>query len=66
MCVCVLILNISDSILLLVCPSARALRGLTVISGGLPRRLNFNCVCAGQGPVAPAVGAVLAYLCLVP
>ena len=31
-------------------------------AGELPRRLAFSCVCAGPVPVAPAVGAVLAYL----
>ena len=30
--------------------------------GELPRHLAFICVCAGLVPVAPAVGAVLAYL----
>ena len=33
---------------------------------GLPWRLNFSCVSAAQVPVAPAVGAVLPYLWLVP
>ena len=33
--------------------------------GELPRRLVFSCVCAGLVHVAPAVGAVLAYLRLV-
>ena len=37
---------------------------LDVLSGAeeLPRRLALSCVCAGLVPVAPAVGAVLAYL----
>ena len=45
-------------------PSASALQCLDVLSGAveLPRRLAFSCVCAGPVPVAPAVGAVLAYL----
>ena len=34
--------------------------------GILPRRLDFSRGCAVQVPVAPAVGAMLAYLCLVP
>ena len=34
-------------------------------AGELLRRLVFSCVCAGLVPVAPAVGAVLAYLRLV-
>ena len=33
---------------------------------GLPRRLGFSCVCAAWVPVAPAVGAVLPCLWLVP
>ena len=43
---------------------APALQCLEVLSGTgeLPRRLAFSCVCAGPTPVAPAVGAVLAYL----
>ena len=38
------------------------------ISGacGLPRRLDLSFMCAGRVPVVPTVGAVLAYLCLVP
>ena len=31
-------------------------------AGELPQRLVLSCVCAGMVPVAPAVGAVLAYL----
>ena len=48
-------------------PCAPALQCLDVLSGAgeLPRRLVFSCVCAGLVPVAPAVGAVLAYLRLV-
>ena len=33
---------------------------------GMLRHLDFSCVCAGRVPVAPAVGAVLPCLCLVP
>ena len=33
-----------------------------VLWGELPRHLAFSCVCAGPVPVAPTVGAVLAYL----
>ena len=40
--------------------------GMILGAGGLPRRLDFSCVCAGRVPIAPAVGAVLPYLCLVP
>ena len=45
-------------------PSASALQCLDVLlgAGELPPRLVFSCVCAGLVPVAPAVGAVLAYL----
>ena len=41
---------------------------LDVLSGAgeLPWRIVFRCVCAGLVPVAPAVGAVLAYLRLAP
>ena len=48
-------------------PSTPALQCLDVLSGAgeLPRHLVFSCVCAGLVPVAPAVGAVLAYLRLV-
>ena len=44
-----------------------ALRCLGVISGagGLPRRLDFSCVCAMQVPVVHVVGAVIFHLCLV-
>ena len=44
-----------------------ALQCLDVLSGAgeLLRRLVFSCVCAGLVPVAPTVGAVLAYLRLV-
>ena len=35
-------------------------------AGGLPRRLNFSCMYAGQVPVVPEEGAVLAHLYLVP
>ena len=47
--------------------TAPALQCLDVLSGAgeLPRRLVFSCVCTGQVPVAPAEGAVLAYLRLV-
>ena len=47
--------------------TAPALQCLDVLSGAgeLPRRFGFSCVCAGLVPVAPAVGAVLRYLCLV-
>ena len=40
------------------------LQCLDVLSGAgeLPRSLAFSYVCAGPVPVAPAVGAVLAYL----
>ena len=45
-------------------PSAPALQCLNVLSGAaeLPWRLVFSYMCAGMVPVAPAVGAVLAYL----
>ena len=44
----------------------QALRCLDVISGagGLPRCLDFSRGCAVRVLFAPAVGAVLAYLCL--
>ena len=56
------------SIFCLLRPSAPALRCLGAISGagGLPRLLDFSCVCVKRVPVAPAVVAVLPYLCLVP
>ena len=43
---------------------APALQCLDVLSGAgeLPWRLVLSCVCAGLVPLAPAVGAVLAYL----
>ena len=65
-CVCVLVLNISASVRSR--PSAPALQSLGAISGagGLPRRLDFGCMCAKQVFIAPAVSAVLPYLCLVP
>ena len=45
-------------------PSEPALQCLDVRSDAaeMPRRLVFRFVCAGLVPVAPAVGAVLAYL----
>ena len=45
-------------------PSAPAPQCLDVLAGAgeSPRCLVFSCVCAGMVPVAPAVGAVLAYL----
>ena len=45
-----------------------ALWCLGVISGagGVPQRLDFSGVCAARVPIAPAVGAVLPYVCLVP
>ena len=44
------------------------MRCLGVISGagGLPQHSHFSCACAALVPVAPAVGAVLLYLWLVP
>ena len=48
--------------------SAPALWCLGVIPGavGLPRRLDLSCAYAARVPVAPAVGAVLPCLWLVP
>ena len=69
-CVCVLVPHISDSVRFfrLLCPGALTLRSLDMISGAevLPWRLTFSYVCAERVPLAPAVGAVLPHLCLVP
>ena len=50
------------------CPSAPALRCLRFITGAgeLPRCFDFSFVCAAQVPVAPAVGALLPCMWLVP
>ena len=50
------------------CPTAPALQclGVTPGAGGLPRCLDFSCVCAARVPVVPAVDAMLQFLWLVP
>ena len=72
MCVCVLAFWFWPSQTLfrlfrcfLLRPSTLAVWCLDVISGGLPRRLDFSYVCDALVPFAPTVGAVRPYLCLV-